>query len=144
MLKDTRPLFKELNLPIFGYIYKFENKKTGRVYIGQTIQPLNMRYRTDIIQGWIRDRKRKRTQKFAEELIEEDFEVTESLDIGFCRYHLDKLEIHYINKYNAYENGYNNCVGYWKRNDGIEEFENILKEYNLEYINGELRRICDE
>ena len=51
---------------------------------------------------------------------------------------------YYIDKYNSFYNGYNNTLGNFNTDDGIEEFENILNQYSLEYSNGELRRLCDE
>jgi vacuolar-type H+-ATPase subunit I/STV1 len=133
ILEQINPLFKELNLPIYGYIYKIENIKTGKVYIGQTVRPLNERYKVNIVEGWIKDRKTYSNQKFLEELIEEDFKVTDVLDVGFCKWHLDKIEAHYINEYNSCENGYNNCAGNYESNDGLEEFKQILNTYNLEF-----------
>ena len=109
----------------------FENVKTGHVYIGQTTQLLKDRYGSkEVIKGWIKERKTYENQKFVEELIEEDFEVTEFLDVAFCQYHLDKLE-----------NGYNNECGNHNTDNGIEEFNQILKENNLEFINGKLMKI---
>ena len=125
-------------LPIYGYIYKFENIKTKRVYIGQTITLLKYRYGIDVIKKWIEERKHYENQKFTEELIEEDFIVTETLDVAFCQYHLDKLEAYYINKYNSCENGYNNEYGNHNTNNGIEEFNQILSEHNLEFVDGKL------
>ena len=62
-------------------------------------------------------------------------------DIGISKWHLDKLESFYINKFNSCDNGYNNNAGHHDTDDGIEEFENILKEYNLEFVDNKLRRI---
>jgi hypothetical protein len=140
IVEQINPIFKQLNLPIYGYIYLFTNTKTKRCYVGQTIQPLKVRYRNlNIIQGWIEDRKSFKNQKFKEELIEKDIEVVEMLDIGFCQYHLDKLEAYYIHKYNSYVDGYNNNAGYHNTNDGLEEFNKILSQYNIEFINGEIK-----
>ena len=97
-----------------------------------------------MIKTWIKERKGKINQKFKEELVEENFEIDELLDVGCCKYHLNKLEAHYINCYNSCNEGYNNINGKHNDDDGIEEFENILNKYGLEFINGELRRICDE
>ena len=140
MIEQIKPIFKELNLPIYGYIYKFENIKTGHVYIGQTIRPLKRRYKNGIVKGWIRERKHYENQKFLDELIEDDFEVTDVLDVGICKYHLDKTETYWINHYNSYNNGYNNQPGNYNTDDGLEEFMEILEKYNLEFINDELRR----
>ena len=120
----------------------FENVKTGHVYIGQSIQPINRRYARGIVQCWIKERLEKDTQKFKEELIEADIKVTEVIDIAFCQYHLDKLEAYYIDKYDSYNNGYNNNAGYWNRDDGLDEFNEILKAYNLQFIDGKLVKIA--
>jgi hypothetical protein len=140
LLSEMNSIFSELDLPVYGTIYKFENIKTGRVYIGQTIKPFHRRYQLNPIVAWIKERKEKKNQKFLEELIEEDFIYTEILDYGICKWHLDKLEMYYIDKYNSCENGYNNCAGNHETDDGIEEFNEILEKYNLEFIDNELRR----
>ena len=137
MLEQIDLVFKEKNLPIYGYIYKFENIKTNRCYIGQTTTPLEHRYGANIISNWIKERKGKKTQKFKEELIEENFEF-KIIAVGCCQYHLDKLEVHCIDKYDSYKNGYNNNVGKFKTNDGINKFNQILSEHNLEFVNGKL------
>jgi hypothetical protein len=138
-LEQINPIFKQLNLPIYGYIYLFTNIKTKRCYVGQTIQPLKARYKSNIIQGWIEERLKYDTQKFKEELIEKDIEVIEMLDVAFCQYHLNKLEAYYIDKYNSCVDGYNNNAGYHNTNDGLEEFNKILSQYNIEFIDGEIK-----
>jgi hypothetical protein len=80
-------------------------------------------------------------QKFSEDFNnKEDFIFTEALDVACCQYHLDKLEAHYIDKYDSFRSGYNNCAGNHETDDGIEEFNEILEKYNLEFIDNELRR----
>ena len=139
LIKETNSILEEL--PIYGYIYKITNIKTNKIYIGQTINPIKRRYDGDVIKGWMKERKKHEKQKFKEELIEEDFIFTEKIAIGVCKYHLDKLEAYYIDKYDSYNNGYNNNRGLHDTDDGLEEFNQILLEHNLEFINGELRRI---
>ena len=116
----------------------FKNTKTDHIYIGQTIQPLKVRYKSNIIKGWIEDRLKYNGQKFKEELIEEDIVVTEVVDVAFCQYHLDKLETYYIQKYDSCNNGYNNEYGNHNTNDGLEEFQQILSTHNLEYKDGKI------
>ena len=142
LVEQTNEIFKKLSLTVYGYIYKFENIKTGRVYIGQTTYPLKMRYSLEggIVKSWIKERLAKNNQKFKDELTEEDIQVTEMIDTAFCQYHLDKLEAYYINKYDSCNNGYNNKNGNHNTDDGIEEFNRILKENNLKFINGKLER----
>jgi hypothetical protein len=139
IVEQINPIFKKLNLPVYGYIYKFENIKTRKVYIGQTIVSLKDRYRNmNIIQGWIKERKKYEKQKFLDELKEEDIKVTEILNVGCCKYHLDKLEAYYIDKYDSCNNGYNNREGNHNTDDGIEEFNKILKENGLKFTDGKL------
>ena len=139
ILEQVNPVLKKLNIEPYGSIYKVTHKN-GHCYIGQTVHSLKERYGIDVIQGWIEERKEKETQKFLEELIKDDLTI-EIIDIGVCKYHLDKLEAYWIDFYDSFQNGYNNNSGYYKREDGIEEFNQILLEHNLEFINGELRRI---
>ena len=56
------------------------------------------------------------------------------IDIGYCRFHLDKLEAYYIDKYKAFEEGYNNNRGNLTTSDGIREFKELIKEYGLEEL----------
>ena len=138
MLKQVNPIFEDLNIKAYGSVYKITNIKTDRCYIGQTINSLNKRYTTNVIKGWIEERLEKVNQKFTEELIEEDFVVDEVIAIGVCKYHLDKLEAYYINKYNSCENGYNNECGNHNTNDGLEEFNKILEDNGLKFIDGKI------
>lgn len=137
-IKQSNSILKEVNLPIYGYVYMFENVKTGRKYVGQSIQPIARRYTGGIVQGWIKERLDKVNQKFKDELIEEDFIVTEVLDVAFCQYHLDKLEVYYIDKYDSYNNGYNNQAGKHDTDDGLEEFNKMLSKHGLRFENGKL------
>ena len=130
---------KELKKPpIYGYVYKIENIRTGKVYIGQTINPLKERYSSNIIKRWIKERNKKVNQKFKNELIEEDIKVTEVLDVACCEYHLNILEAYWIDYYDSYNNGYNNQPGNHNTDDGLEEFIEILQRYNLEFVDGQI------
>ena len=138
MLQQVNPILKGSGVEAYGYIYKITNIKTNHVYIGQTITPLNMRYHGDVIKGWIKERYERDNQKFLEEMIEENFEVKDVFDVGICKYHLDKLESYWINQYDSYNNGYNNNLGNYKTDDGLEEFQQILSTHNLEYKDGKI------
>jgi hypothetical protein len=137
-MKEVNPILKELEFPIYGYIYVFTNIKTGHKYIGQTTLRLSERYGSNIIKSWIKERKEKQNQKFLDELNEEDFELTDVFDIAICKWHLDKLESWYIDKFNSCDNGYNNNYGNYNTTDGLDEFNEILKTYNLQYIDGKI------
>jgi hypothetical protein len=131
IVEQINPILK--NIPVYGYVYKIKNIKTGRCYIGQTTTSLKHRYGLEVVKSWIKERKEKQSQKFLDELIEEDFIVTELFDVAFCKWHLDKLETYWINHYDSYNNGYNNNAGYHDTNDGLEEFNRLLSTHNLEY-----------
>ena len=140
LLKQIKPILNQLDLQIFGYIYKITNIN-GHCYIGQSVRTLKERYKENVINGWIKERMKYDNQKFKEELQEEDFTI-EVIDFGVCQYHLDKLEAYYIDKYDSCNNGYNNREGNHKTNDGLEEFQQILKENGLEFIDGKLVKIA--
>ena len=136
MLHQTNPALKEKDVKAYGYIYRVTGPN-NHFYIGQTVSPLVNRYRCGI-KSWIKERIEKDKPKFIDELAnEEDFTI-DIIDVGCCKYHLDKLEVHYIDKYNSYNNGYNNIPGNYKTNDGIEEFNKILEENGLKFIDGKL------
>lgn len=141
MLHQLSPIFKTLNIKAYGRIYKITNIKTKRIYIGQTILSLDARYGTNIIKGWIEHRKTFKNQKFLGELNNEEDFIIETIDFGCCKYHLDKLESYYINKYDSCNNGYNNNLGLHNTDDGINEFNKILEENKLVFKNGELQLI---
>lgn len=138
-LEKVNPILK--GLKAYGSIYKITNIKTGRMYIGQTTNSLNRRYGSNIIQGWIKERKGRKNQKFKDELVEEDFILEETIAIGVCEYHLNALEVYWINRYNSCDEGYNNNLGKYLTDDGFEEFNLILKENNLQFIDGELVKL---
>ena len=128
-LKDKR---------LYGIIYLFQNKINKRCYVGQTTIGLENRYSKDVIEGWIEDRKTYESVLLEEDIKKYDTEVftCDIIDIGYCRFHLDKLEAYYIDKYKAFEEGYNNNRGHLITSDGIQEFKELIKEYGLEELVG--------
>ena len=138
MLHQTNSILKRIGIEAYGYIYKVTGPN-NHYYIGQSTQMLERRYKNGTINGWIKDRKNKVNQKFLEELEEESNFSIEIIDYGICQYHLDKLEVYYINKYDSCNNGYNNYEGNHNTTDGLEEFLQILKENGLEFIDNKLQ-----
>lgn len=136
-LHQLEPIFKELNIKAYGYIYKITGPN-NHCYIGQTTHSLNERYKRGIVKGWIKERRNRANQKYLEDLENENNFIVDIIDYGICQYHLDKLEAHYINKYDSYNNGYNNNSGHYKTDDGLEEFQQILLTHNLEYKDGKI------
>jgi group I intron endonuclease len=85
-----------------GFIYRITNKENGMIYIGQTIQSLEDR--------WRQHRKKSSTCLYLKRAFEKYgidnfiFEMICSCD----NEELDKLEIHYMNEFNSIvPNGYN-------------------------------------
>lgn len=138
MLHQTNSTLKRIGIKAYGYIYKVTGPN-NHYYIGQSTQMLERRYKNGTINGWIKDRRNKVNQKFLEELEEESNFSIEIIDYGICQYHLDKLEVYYINKYDSCNNGYNNYEGNHNTTDGLEEFQQILKENGLEFIDNKLQ-----
>ena len=121
---------------LYGIIYLFQNKINKKCYIGQTTIGLENRYSKDIIEGWIRDRKTHKSSLLEEDVKKYGKEVFtyDIIDVGYCKFHLDKLEAYYIDKYKAFEEGYNNYRGNLTTSDGIQEFKDLIKEYGIEEI----------
>ncbi len=96
------------NMNIFGYIYKITNRINGKVYIGQTIYPIEQRF-TEHINKALNGKKshlcyaiRKYSViNFSLELLE----TCNSLD------EMNGYEIKYIAKYDSFRNGYNMTLG---------------------------------
>ena len=72
--------------------------------------------------------------KFMEEYFErpnrikaDNFILIPMLDVGYCKWHLDKLEVYWIEKYNSINNGYNTKQGSYRSDTGIEDFNKILE-----------------
>ena len=121
---------------LYGVIYLFQNKINKRCYVGQTTIGLENRYSKDVIEGWIKDRKACESTLLEEDIKKYGTEVftCDIIDIGYCRFHLDKLEAYYIDKYKSFEEGYNNNRGNLTTSDGIQEFKELIKEYGLEEL----------
>ena len=137
-IEKTRPLFKKLPLHIYGQIYKIENIKNGHIYIGKTIRHIADRYggtHNNLIENWIEHTMLNNTNcKFIEEYFErpnkikaDNFILTPMIDVGYCKWHLDKLEVYWIEKCNSINNGYNTSQGSYKTDKGIEDFNKLLK-----------------
>lgn len=106
-------------------IYYIRNRKSGRMYIGQTVQTLEQRIKQHLI-GEIeidRDIRKLGIESFDYDVIEECADTE-----------LDAREIYYIAKYDTYLNGYNNQLGGRKR--GNNKYESIIEHIRYDYANG--------
>jgi hypothetical protein len=105
-------------------IYKCTNKKTGKVYIGQTIKSLDKR----ITQHHKVAKKSK--SKFHKALISYGFENFDwdILKSATSKQELNELEIHYINEYDSINSGYNMIEG---GTGGYNEFAVIKNKLKI-------------
>ena len=94
-----------------GYIYKITNLINGNCYIGQTSKPVKLRWKehkkdaTDISRGKYEYPLYRAFRKYGFENF--SFEIIEKCKIS----ELNDKEIYWINFYNSYHDGYNQCLG---------------------------------
>lgn len=89
-----------------GIIYK-ATSPSGKVYIGQTTQPMlkrRSRHYSDAYNGKI-SKLCSAIRKYGDRIVWETVQDNITID------KLDKAEIFYIDKYNSYNNGYNMTIG---------------------------------
>ena len=80
------------------------NLYSRKHYIGQTKNTFDERYPY----GWLEFHKHKESVKEdLEKYGENSFIYIKLYDIAYSKQHLDALEVYYINKFDAYNNGYN-------------------------------------
>lgn len=112
-----------------GYIYMIQNKINGHVYIGQTKQKPEVRWKQHIKVAFS-DAPSFKIQKYAlQQAIEKygvdnfDFIVLEEVDNNL----LNQREQYWISTYNSYYNGYNETLG----GDAVQkyEYEPIYQDY---------------
>ena len=106
-------------------IYFIKNKITNRMYIGQTVQPLQSRINQHMVGKTEIDTDMQRIglNNFEYGIIEE------------CNSEeLDEKEIYYIAKYDTYYNEYNNQLG--GRKTGKNKYDSIIEKVQQDYMNG--------
>ena len=100
----------------YGIIYKI-TCDNGKAYIGQTRYNFDLRYPRGFFKSKFKDLKTDTETK--QSLIddfnqygEEGFTIDKCIDVAFSPEELDKLEVYYIDKYKAYDEGYNSNRGF--------------------------------
>lgn len=112
----TRNKYKT-NRTQYGVIYKV-TCVNGRTYIGQTVNSFDVRYKSGFFydkQYEFRNSESKQALMLLEDYVlygEEGFTIDKCIDVAFSPEELDKLEVYYIDKYKAYDEGYNSNRGY--------------------------------
>lgn len=102
---------------MIGYIYKWENKVNGKVYIGQTMNRYGYkerwsqhRYQAEngVYSNHFHNAIRKYgTDSFNKKVLK-TIEMEDNIELKNA---LDRLEIEYIEKYDSFNNGYNSTLG---------------------------------
>lgn len=97
------------NIEVYGIIYKITNRINGKVYIGQTIRPFDMRYSGGNIANTCNTHLQSSINKYGVE----NFSVVKIFDIAFSKVELDIKEDFYITLYNSSDRrfGYNKQSG---------------------------------
>ena len=101
-----------------GYIYKVTNKKNGKVYIGQTMISIKIRWNRHKNHSFKPNRNdynvkfHKAIRKYGTDSFEiEELEMFEAKDKQSLLVLLNEAEINYINKFDSFNNGYNSTLG---------------------------------
>lgn len=128
---------------MFGVIYIITNKINNKVYIGQTIQPLNKRWEGHCRKAFNPNEANMAIKKAIFKYGKENFIIKELEKCTLDK--IDEREIYYINLYNSYNTGYNSTLGGKKGSKGLkldkEQQELCIELYNIGFS---LRDIAKE
>ena len=98
----------------YGIIYGVYNTITNRWYIGQTTTSFKIRYKGNFFKCKVSEISEESSQLLVEDIEtygEGSFQIHEVIDVAFSEEELDALEVYYIDKYKAYDEGYNSNRG---------------------------------
>lgn len=87
-------------------IYKITNKVNGKVYIGQTVNKLEKRFREHCFVGSGCKKLSRAIKKYGKNNF-----IIEQIDLAHSKNEADDKEIYYIKKYNSIKDGYNILEG---------------------------------
>ena len=113
------------------YIYKITNKINNKIYIGQTIKTINLRWQrhyTDALSNRTNTKFAKAIRKYGKENF-----IVEQIDSAQTQEELNQKEQYWIQYYNSVEEGYNEtdaiykCGGNTYQSKTKEEME-VIKE----------------
>ena len=111
--KVTKKLYPRNGIQ-YGIIYGIYNTITNRWYIGQTTTSFEVRYHGNFFKYKVSETSEESSKLLVEDIEtygEESFQIHEVIDVAFSEEELDALEVYYIDKYKAYDEGYNSNRG---------------------------------
>lgn len=110
-------------------IYIIKNTKNDKVYIGQTCQSLHERFLRHTRDSTLKKRSKYKLYSAINKYGKDCFYI-EPLETGLTSDEADCQEVHYIEKYNSYENGYNSTRGADKKTiSKVDDVDLLLKLY---------------
>ena len=98
----------------YGIIYGVYNTITNRWYIGQTTTSFEVRYHGNFFKYKVSETSEESSKLLVEDIEtygEGSFQIHGVIDVAFSEEELDALEVYYIDKYKAYDEGYNSRRG---------------------------------
>ena len=111
--KVTKKLYPHNGIQ-YGIIYGVHNTITDRWYIGQTTTSFGIRYQGNFFKNKVSEISEESSQLLVEDIEtygEGSFQIHGVIDVAFSEEELDALEVYYIDKYKAYDEGYNSRRG---------------------------------
>ena len=120
-----------------GYIYIIKNTVNDKVYIGQTINTIEKRYRGHKVSSC---RSNSKLYKNMRSIGLDKFYIEEICKCDNSM--LNKLEIEYISKYDSYKNGYNSTQGGCGGEHNEMYEEELSKKFIEDYYNMTLVDMC--
>lgn len=125
----------------FGSIYIIKNKINDKVYIGQTVQDVNTRFKQHLKPSITKTRGSYKIYNAINKYGRDNF-YFEILETNIPQNELDQKEIFYIEKHNSYKNGYNsNNGGNTRELCKIQDTAKLLKLFNANVSYNDIAKI---
>ena len=99
-----------------GYVYKITNKINGKIYIGETLNTIEKRFKQHCSDAYLKTYENYYFYKAIRKYGPENFEISQlehvsNLDRKVLKEEILKLEKEYIKKYDSFNSGYNSNSG---------------------------------
>ena len=122
------------------YIYKITNKINNKIYIGQTIKNINLRWQrhyTDALSNRVNTKFAKAIRKYGK-----DNFIIEEIDTAQSKEELNQKEIYWIYYYNSILEGYNSVDGggdsntyKYKTEEEMKEIKEKIRQTKIKELN---------